>query len=63
MIRPFVVAVISITLCAAVYSILPADSLRAESNPIYKDGDTYVELKDAEDLKGASGPFSHPYII
>lgn len=63
MIRPFVVAVISVTLCAAVYSILPADSLRAESNPIYKDGDTYVELKDAEDLKGASGPFSHPYII
>lgn len=63
MMRPFVVAVISVILCAAAYSVFPADSLRAESNPVYKDGDTYVELKDAEDLKGASGPFSHPYII
>lgn len=63
MIRPFVVAVTSVILCTAIHSILPADSLRAESNPIYKNGDTYVELRDAEKLKGVSPPFSHPYII
>lgn len=45
------------------YIILPACSVQAASNPIYKDGDTYVELRDAKELKGVSPPFNHPYII
>lgn len=43
--------------------VLPAQGVLASSNPIYKDGDTYVELRDAKELKGARPPFSHPYII
>ncbi len=63
MTRSFVVAAVKVVLCTFVCFILPADSVQAKSNPIYKDDDTYVELKDAKKLKGASPPFSHPYII
>ncbi len=45
------------------FCTLFACSIQAASNPIFKDGDTYVELRDARDLKGASPPFSHPYIV
>ncbi|MFQ5956340.1 MAG: hypothetical protein ACE5KK_01045 [Candidatus Brocadiales bacterium] len=62
--RRFVALVVKAVFCTCVYYfVIPACSVLAASNPIYKDGDTYVELRDAKELKGASPPFSHPYII
>ncbi|MHC4196395.1 MAG: SHOCT domain-containing protein [Planctomycetota bacterium] len=63
MIGSFADAVVRVLFCTLLYFVLPAESIQAEPNPVYKDGDTYVELKDAEGLKGASPPFNHPYII
>ena len=56
-------AVVRILLCTLLYFVLPAECIQAEPNPVFKDGDTYVKLKDAKELKGASPPFSQPYII
>lgn len=59
----FVAVVVKAVFYTFIYIIiLPVCGVQAASNPIYKDGDTYVELKDAKELKGISPPFSHPYI-
>lgn len=54
---------VKVVFFAIICSVLPVQYVLASSNPIYNDGDTYVELRDAEELKGARPPFSHPYII
>ncbi len=63
MIGSFADAVVRVLFCTLLYFVLPAESIQAEPNPVYRDGDTYVELKGAKGLKGASPPFNHPFII
>ncbi len=63
MIGSFIAAVVRAAFFSLILIVLPTGSIQADSDKIFKDGDTYVELKNAKKLRGASPPFSQPYII
>ncbi len=63
MIGSFIAAAVRAAFFSLIFIVLPTGSIQADSDKIFRDGDTYVELRDAKKLRGASPPFSHPYII